>query len=361
VNRPGAAVLATLWMCCACSGSSPAPSSSTTPPTSGGVASGAVVVTSIEISGHSPPLKTSSQFAAVAHLSDGTAPNVAAQATWQSSNNAVATVSSTGMVTAVAQGLVEIRATYFNVTGTLTFEVGGPTPFTLRGTVTDNTTGRILTNAFVGAHDTNGGASLAQTDSLGRYTLSLPRGTVTLSVGATGYLDMAQTIVLLADTTLDFRLMPVAVCPTVTFDEFKAFGAPFTVSTACGWTVTATTPNWTVNTVLGTPPPSIQFVSSAGSALAGEITVAAAGRRFTFQSIDLSSTTAAVSYALTGSVNSATTVDMQGTLGNTAGSFVTISNAQPTAPLDRLVIHLSTVAAACCTNSVALDNIRAAF
>jgi uncharacterized protein YjdB len=50
-------------------------------------------------------------------MSDGTTQDVTGLATWQSSNTAEATVSSTGVVTAIAAGSVAVTATYQSVTG----------------------------------------------------------------------------------------------------------------------------------------------------------------------------------------------------------------------------------------------------
>ncbi len=59
------------------------------------------------------------QLVATATQSTGTTSDVTQQATWQSSAPAVATVSATGLVTAVAQGDAEISATYQSVRGTM--------------------------------------------------------------------------------------------------------------------------------------------------------------------------------------------------------------------------------------------------
>lgn len=81
--------------------------SSTTPST----------VSSVAVTGVVPAIGASSQFAAVATMSDGTAQDVTSTATWTSSNTTDATVSSTGVVTGVAAGTVAIQATYQSVTG----------------------------------------------------------------------------------------------------------------------------------------------------------------------------------------------------------------------------------------------------
>jgi len=59
------------------------------------------------------------QLVATATQSTGATSDVTQQATWLSSAPAVATVSSTGLVTAVAQGEADISATYQSVKGTM--------------------------------------------------------------------------------------------------------------------------------------------------------------------------------------------------------------------------------------------------
>ena len=59
------------------------------------------------------------QLVATATQSTGATSDVTQQATWQSSAPGVATVASTGLVTAVAQGDAEISATYQSVRGTM--------------------------------------------------------------------------------------------------------------------------------------------------------------------------------------------------------------------------------------------------
>jgi hypothetical protein len=63
------------------------------------------------------------QFTAVASLSNNSAQDVTNTATWASSNTVVATGSSQGAVTARAEGLVDIRATYQGVDGATTITV----------------------------------------------------------------------------------------------------------------------------------------------------------------------------------------------------------------------------------------------
>lgn len=78
----------------------------------------ATTVSSVVVSGGVPGVGGSSQFAAVATLAGGVTQDVTTSATWTSSNGAVATVSSTGLVVGVAAGTAVITATYSNVAGT---------------------------------------------------------------------------------------------------------------------------------------------------------------------------------------------------------------------------------------------------
>ena len=63
------------------------------------------------------------QCAALAHFSDGTTETVTSQATWTSSNTAVAIVDSSGRVRHRISGQVEIRAVYRSLTGSIALEI----------------------------------------------------------------------------------------------------------------------------------------------------------------------------------------------------------------------------------------------
>jgi hypothetical protein len=146
-------------------------------------------------------------------------------------------------------------------------------------------------------------------------------------------------------------------CPAIGFDDAGAPAAPVTTYTRCGFTVTATTGNWTVWTGYGHPAPFIGFMSAAGVTTTGEIRVTAAAGKFTFQSVDVYSSTTPIPYLITGIANSATVFTLQGTQPNTFGNFATISNPQAGVPIDALVVQLTNPAAACCPNPTGLDNI----
>jgi hypothetical protein len=84
----------------------------------------AVTVTSVTVSGsNSVNVGSASTMTASARKSDGSTEDVTSGATWQSSNTAVATVSSTGRVSGVAPGSSNISAGFGGVTGQIGIQV----------------------------------------------------------------------------------------------------------------------------------------------------------------------------------------------------------------------------------------------
>lgn len=150
---------------------------------------------------------------------------------------------------------------------------------------------------------------------------------------------------------------PETPCPTLGFDGAGAAGASVTTYTRCGFTVTATTRNWSVWTGYGHPPPFIGFMSAAGDTTTAAIRVTAAAGTFTFKSVDVYSSTTPIPYVIEGSLDSAQVFSLRTTQGNTFGDFATISNPQPDAPVDTLVIRLWNPAAPCCDNPTGLDDV----
>jgi len=83
--------------------------------------SGVVTVTSVSVT--CAPQFEAHQCAAVANSSDGSNQAVTSQATWTSSNTAIATVDNTGYVRHRSSGQVEIRAAYKNITGSIGLDI----------------------------------------------------------------------------------------------------------------------------------------------------------------------------------------------------------------------------------------------
>jgi len=179
-----------------CGGGSGSSSGSSTPTTPSPTLSG------VSISAPSSAAKPgeSAQFTAVATFSNGTTQTVTNQAGWQSTNTSVATVSTTGFVTAVTAGEADIRATYQSVTGTAHMTVSAPAPpsppppstFSVCGTVKEDSGSAPVPSAAVSVKDTNFSSS---SDSTGHYCVAgLSSGRFTLRASKSGY-DIAEVTV----------------------------------------------------------------------------------------------------------------------------------------------------------------------
>ena len=152
---------------------------------------------------------------------------------------------------------------------------------------------------------------------------------------------------------------PISTVSTlpIGFDGAGPHAAPVSSFTARGFTVTATTTNWTVSTNYGRPAPFIQFMAPAGTTELGELLITTAGGAFRFVSVDVYSSTTTIPYVITGLAGSATVFTIQNTQPNTFGNFATVVNPDASRQVDALVIRLSNPAAACCSNPMGLDNI----
>src|SRR3989442_15909808 len=133
-----ATAIAILMLCGSCSRTSTSPPSPTptptpTPPT----------ISSLTITGIAPAVGQTAQFTVMAALSNGATQDLTAQATWQSSNAAVVTVSNSGMVAGVGFGEADVSAGYNGSSASLHLKLV-PRTFTLSGVISDAQTGRPI-------------------------------------------------------------------------------------------------------------------------------------------------------------------------------------------------------------------------
>ena len=113
-----AAVLATAAL------SGAACSKSPTSPSDGGGSGGNATVTSVTIDGSTSLSEgATSQLGAIARRSDGTTQTVTSSATWSSSDPTIATVSATGLLTALRPGTSDISVSYASQTARRTAQV----------------------------------------------------------------------------------------------------------------------------------------------------------------------------------------------------------------------------------------------
>jgi hypothetical protein len=198
-----ALMLAVGMMATACGKDTPNPATPTPTPTPATVSS--VVVTSASTTG------VSFQLTATARMSDNTSRDVTSLATWTTSNAALGTVSSTGFVTVVGNGGVDLGATYQGVAGSVHVSVSLPPAFTLSGAVMAGApTGGPIVGARVQLLTIDDNHTFS--DANGIFALSIAPGRMILEVTKAGYQTYSNEIVIDRDTqlTVTLSLTPVA-------------------------------------------------------------------------------------------------------------------------------------------------------
>jgi len=177
---------------------------------------------SVAVSGAPPGVGASSQFTATANFSNGTTQNVTSAANWQSSNAAIGTVSSTGVVTAVAPGEFDIHATYQNVAGATHVVVAGAN-FTLLGVVTEAASHRSVDGASVSVLDGVNAGRSTTTDGNGYYSLgALRASSFSLEARKAGYVVANNPIGLTGDMRFDFSMTLTAPPPAAASPQCNA-------------------------------------------------------------------------------------------------------------------------------------------
>jgi hypothetical protein len=145
------------------------------------------------------------QLTATARFADGSTQDVTRSATWASSNTGVATVSS-GLVSVVADGEVDIRATFQGTTAVTHIAVARPKGYTLTGFVTDAAT----TSPLAGVRVQLVGGTSTQTDERGAFGLAVTQGRVLVEFSKTGYRTLEKDLTVNGDSQMIVSLTPLA-------------------------------------------------------------------------------------------------------------------------------------------------------
>ncbi len=95
----------------------------------------ATAISTVTVTGTVPDVGSNAQFTCTATYTDSSTKDVTTTAAWNSTNPAVATVSSTGLVTVVGLGTSVIEATYQGIEGTDNITVTIVTSVAISGTV----------------------------------------------------------------------------------------------------------------------------------------------------------------------------------------------------------------------------------
>jgi carboxypeptidase family protein/Big-like domain-containing protein len=196
-----------LLLAVAACGSSSSPANPNSPSS---VPAGAVKT--LHVTGPALVVGDVSQFTAMATMVDGTNQDVTAEATWTSSNIAVATVDRSGKVTAIKEGGVSIHAAFRNVGDSQYQNVTPLLFFKAAGTVTEAPPGfSSVVNAKVEIVGGSNVGTAVTTDGAGNFSFGSMRGdNYTFKVTRDGYQDLTQKVTLTRDqTNISLLLFPV--------------------------------------------------------------------------------------------------------------------------------------------------------
>ena len=167
-----------------------------------GPAAPSATVMAVSISDIAPDA-SSFQLTATAHLSNGTTQDVTREAAWQSSDARIANVSPTGLVTALANGDVDFRATYQGVTGAAHVTMKIVAIAVLGGVVTDATGGTPIASARVQLV----GAGHVFTDERGAFSFArIGTGRVLVEITKDGYQPFEREVAVDHDVQLAIAL-----------------------------------------------------------------------------------------------------------------------------------------------------------
>jgi hypothetical protein len=195
-----------------CGGGSPTPPTTTSTTTTTTSTSSVVGLAVTGASGQSAPGQTT-QLTATATMSDGTNQNVTSQATWDSSNAAIATVSNAGLVTAVAAGDADIRASYrsLNSSARISVAPAAKPRHRLSGVLTDQINGRGVEQARVDVTNGTNAGRTTTTATDGTYSFSdLIEDSFTIRFSSPFYEAAERSVTLSSDARMDVVMKPNA-------------------------------------------------------------------------------------------------------------------------------------------------------
>src|SRR6266545_3489638 len=238
-----AVLLSVGWLACGGSSMPTTPTPTSTTPT----------VTAVAVTGAAASAGATAQFTATASLSNSTTQNVTSQATWASSSTAVATVSSAGLVSSVAAGDADIRATFQSVAGTLHITVTAPpvTPNVTSVTVTGSApssiggTSQLTATASLSNGSTQNITSQASWQSSDTRVVTVSSSGIVTGIGA-GQADVSATY---QTVTGSLHLTVAAPTPTPTVTGVSVSGNAPNVGASAQFTATASLSNGTSQNV----------------------------------------------------------------------------------------------------------------
>jgi hypothetical protein len=145
-------------------------------------------------------------------MSDGSTRDVTTASQWTSSNPAIATISSTGLLTIVASGDMEARATYQGVSGSMRLTVTRTPRFAVSGIAHEaSPDSRLLAGVQVRITDGPDAGQSVVTDANGRFQFAaLSAGVVAVEANKGGYDSWkVANLTIDSDRQLDVVLYPI--------------------------------------------------------------------------------------------------------------------------------------------------------
>jgi len=142
----------------------------------------------------SMPVNTSQQFTAVGNYADGSSADLTTLVTWGSSSNGVATMSVTGLATAVTAGTTNISASFAGVSASTGLTVTAPTIVSIAVTPVGLTLGIGINQQYVATATYSDGSSVDLTSGV-IWTSSLPSVASVNSSGVATTLAAGQTTI----------------------------------------------------------------------------------------------------------------------------------------------------------------------
>jgi hypothetical protein len=164
-----------------------------------------------------------------------------------------------------------------------------------------------------------------------------------------------------ANTNSLSRIDPSTLIPsttyTVGFSSLRDNRAPFTTHVESGFTVSVVAAEWISLTTYGNPQPFVEFSGPAGATTTGELRITAGGTPFWLNSVDFYSSTTKIPYVIEGFLNSDPAFTVIDVIGNTFGAFARQTNPTADVAVQEIRLRLSNPSAPCCGNPMGVDNI----
>lgn len=204
---------------------------------------------------------TTQQFTATATYSDSSTANVTSTASWTSSNNSAATISISGLATAVAAGSTSVTASLSGMSGTAKLTVtaatktltavavtpatpsitaGATQQFTATATYSDNSTANVTSTATWTSSN-----KAAATISAAGLATAVAAGSSTITASLIGVSGKATLTVTAATTKTITSIAVTPATPSITLGATQQFTATATYSDNSTANVTSTA-TWTV-------------------------------------------------------------------------------------------------------------------